>query len=89
MPGVYSTTVTQPADFRDYLLEQLTPLERRIRGRDRNRLRARQEIAYPYVFESGDELGRGGASAIDLARYFPTPSLAVIGDEIPDGHFDI
>src|SRR5437763_1035375 len=25
-PGVYSTTVTQPAEFRAYLLEQLQPL---------------------------------------------------------------
>ena len=25
-PGVYSTTVTQPEDFRGYLLEQLEPL---------------------------------------------------------------
>ena len=25
-PGVYSTTVTQPEDFRAYLLEQLEPL---------------------------------------------------------------
>ncbi len=41
------------------------------------------------MFESGDELGRGGATAADLARFFPTPSLAVIGDEIADGHFDL
>ena len=27
-PGVFGTTVTQPASFRGYLLEQLTPLMR-------------------------------------------------------------
>ena len=41
------------------------------------------------MFESGDELGRGGASASELARFFPVPSLPVVGDEIADGAFDI
>jgi AMP nucleosidase len=87
-PGVYTTTVTQPADFRAYLLEQLTPLYEEY-GAEIEVGAGAQEIAYPYVFESGDELGRGGASAADLARYFPTPSLSVIGDEIADGQFEI
>ena len=87
-PGVYSTTVTQPAEFRAYLLEQLEPLVEEFGAEIEVGVGA-QEIAYPYVFETGDELGRGGATAADLARYFPTPSLAVIGDEIADGHFDI
>ena len=30
-PGVYATTVTQPAEFRGYLLEQLEPLVDGIR----------------------------------------------------------
>ena len=80
--------MTQPSEFRGYLLEQLTPLAEEY-GAEIGVGAGGQEIAYPYVFESGDELGRGGASAADLARYFPTPSLAVIGDEIADGHFDI
>ena len=88
VPGLYTTTVTQPADFRAYLLEQLTPLYEEYGGEIGVGVGA-QEIAYPYVFETGDELGRGGASAADLARYFPTPSLAVIGDEVPDGRFEI
>jgi AMP nucleosidase len=87
-PGVYSTTVTQPADFRAYLLEQLQPLATEY-GAEIEVGLGGQEIAYPYVFETGDELGRGGATAADLARYFPTPSLAVIGDEIADGQFEI
>jgi AMP nucleosidase len=86
--GVYTTTVTHPADFRGYLLEQLTPLHEDYGAKIEVGISA-QEIAYPYVFESGDELGRGGSSPADLAHYFPTPSLAVIGDEVPDGQFDI
>ena len=87
-PGVYSTTITQPAEFRNYLLEQLEPLVSEF-GAEMEVGTGGQEIAYPYVFESGDELGRGGATAADLARHFPTPSLAVIGDEIADGQFEI
>ena len=87
-PGVYSTTVTQPEDFRAYLLEQLVPLVAEY-GAEVEVGPGGQEIAYPYVFESGDELGRGGVSAADIARHFPTPSLAVIGDEIADGQYEI
>ena len=88
VPGVYSTTVTQPADFRDYLLEQLRPLVEEF-GAEMEVGLGPQEIAYPYVFESGDELGRGGVTASELARHFPAPSLAVVGDEIADGQFEI
>ena len=38
-PGVYTTTVTQPAEFRAYLLEQLEPLVDGIRRHDRGRRR--------------------------------------------------
>jgi len=86
--GVYSTTVTQPEDFRAYLLEQLEPLVAEF-GAEIEVGVGVQEIPYPYVFESGDELGRGGATASELARFFPVPSLAVVGDEIADGAFDI
>jgi AMP nucleosidase len=87
-PGVYSTTVTQPEDFRGYLLEQLEPLVEEFGGEIEVGLGG-QEIAYPYVFESGDELGRGGVTASDIARHFPAPSLAAVGDEVADGGFEI
>jgi AMP nucleosidase len=48
-----------------------------------------QIIPYPYVFETGDELGRGGATASELARFFPVPLLAAMGDEIADGTYEI
>jgi AMP nucleosidase len=86
--GVYSTTVTQPEDFRAYLLEQLEPLVAEFGAEIEVGVGA-QEIPYPYVYESGDELGRGGASASELARFFPVPSLTAVGDEIADGAFDI
>ena len=87
-PGVYATTVTQPEDFRAYLLEQLEPLVAEF-GAEIEVGVGTQEIPYPYVYESGDELGRGGASASELARFFPVPSLLVVGDEIADGRFEI
>ena len=86
--GVYTTTVTQPAAFRAYLTEQLTPLVEEFGARIEVGVGG-QEIPYPYVFETGDELGRGGATASELARFFPVPLLAVVGDEVPDGSFEI
>ncbi len=87
-PGVYATTVTQPAAFRGYLLEQLNHLVRDY-GATLEVGISRQEIPYPYIFERGDELGRGSHSAADLARYFPTPLLASVGDEVADGTWAI
>ena len=84
--GVYAVTVTQPADFRAYLLEQLEPLVSEYGAHIEVGV-GDQEIPYPYVIESGDELTRGGADAAELARYFPIPSLATIGDETADGEF--
>lgn len=86
--GIYTTTLTQPAAFRAYLLEQLEPLVAEFGATLEVGLSA-QIIPYPYVFESGDELGRGGASASELARFFPVPVLATMGDEIADGAYEI
>lgn len=83
-PGIFGTTVTQPAAFRSYLLEQLTPLMQDY-GAIAHVGLSRQEIPYPYVVESGDELAQGHVTAADLARFFPVPLLSVVGDEIADG----
>jgi AMP nucleosidase len=88
MPGVYSTTVTQPAEFRAYLLDQLQPLVEEYGATIETGV-SNQEIPYPYALDGGDELGRGTVTAADLARYFPTPLLALVGDEIADGTFEI
>jgi AMP nucleosidase len=86
-PGVYATTITQPAFFRNYLLEQLNYLVSDY-GATIEVGVSDQEIPYPYVFERGDELGRGAHSAAELAQFFPTPLLAKVGDEIADGTWE-
>jgi AMP nucleosidase len=83
-PGVYATTITQPAFFRRYLLEQLHPLVGDY-GAAIEVAVSPQEMPYPYVFERGDELARGALSAAELAYHFPTPILALVGDEVADG----
>ncbi|MCP8937161.1 AMP nucleosidase [Alsobacter sp. SYSU M60028] len=85
--GIYTTTVTHPTAFRSYLLEQLRPLVGEF-GATIEVGVGPQEIPYPYVFERGDELGRGSATAAELARFFPTPLLSSVGDEIADGVFE-
>ena len=83
-PGTYATTVTQPGAFRAYLLEQLRPLVRDY-GASLEVGLSGQEIPYPYVVEPGADLTRGGATSSDLATWFPTPRLSVVGDEVADG----
>ncbi|WP_159992421.1 AMP nucleosidase [Roseomonas sp. 18066] len=82
--GDYATTITQPAAFRAYLLEQLRPLVEEY-GATLEVGPSDQEIPYPYVLEGGDELARGGVSAAELARHFPVPMLSAVGDEVADG----
>src|SRR6185503_2409200 len=82
--GLYCTTVTQPAHFRRYLLEQLTPLTEEF-GARLDVGTSEQEIPYPFVTEAGDEFIHGDLSVTELARHFPTPVLANVGDEIADG----
>ncbi len=86
-PGIYATTITHPADFRRYLLEQLEPLVADYGARLEVGV-GTQEIPYPYVLEGGDELIRGTIKSADLARFFPVPLLSQVGDEIADGDWD-
>jgi AMP nucleosidase len=83
-PGTYATTVTQPAAFRRYLLQQLEPLAEEY-GAAISVGVSGQEMPYPYVLEGGDELFQGDTSPGDLARHFPVPMLSAVGDEIADG----
>jgi AMP nucleosidase len=87
-PGRYVTTVTQPAFFRGYLLEQLKPLVEEFGARIEVAPSA-QEIPYPFVTEAGDEFIHADLSVAELARWFPTPVLANVGDEIADGTWRI
>ncbi|GJE56383.1 MULTISPECIES: AMP nucleosidase [Methylobacterium] len=83
-PGTYATTLTQPGHFRPYLLEQLRHLVRDY-GATLEVGLSGQEIPYSYVVEPGADLTRNGVTASQLATYFPTPLLSVVGDEIADG----
>lgn len=87
-PGVYATTVTQPAYFAPYLRQQLSYLVRDY-GATISVALSNQEIPYPYVLDKGDDLGGGGVSAAELALHFPVPKLALVGDEIADGTFEV
>jgi len=86
--GVYETTVTHPSEFRGYLTEQLSlllseyPVEVEVTA-------STQEIPYPFVVERIEELARAGLTSGDLARHFPTPMLAHVGDEIADGLWQV
>jgi AMP nucleosidase len=83
-PGEYAISVTRPALFADYLVEQLELL---IEDYDVEveAVPGRQEIPFPYVLDPGHDLALGAVSASDLARWFPATELADIGDEIADG----
>ncbi|MBK1659095.1 AMP nucleosidase [Paracraurococcus ruber] len=82
-PGCYAVTVTQPGHFRPYLLEQLQHLAADF-APDIAVRPSTQEIPYPYVFERGDAFDGDAVSGALLARHFPAPSLAEVGDEVPD-----
>ncbi len=80
--GVFATTVTRPAFFAHYLTEQLSliaddyEIEVEV-------ARSAQEIPFPYVIDASS--GLGSVSPQDLAKVFPAPELAAIGDELADG----
>ncbi|WP_199503608.1 AMP nucleosidase [Qipengyuania sp. YIM B01966] len=83
-PGTYTTTVTHPELFADYLSEQLSLIAEdhdvRIEVRP-----SRQEIPFPYVLDGGAGAELAGISPQQLARHFPATELALIGDELADG----
>lgn len=83
-PGTYSTTVTQPNFFRRYLTEQLEPLladyEIEVEVR-----RSSSEIPYAYVWDQAQADGLDEINPAELAKWFPSPRLEDIGDEIADG----
>jgi AMP nucleosidase len=87
-PGVYETTVTHPRHFRSYLLEQLVPLVKEY-GAETEVALSNREIPYPFVLERVEEIAKGGMTAIELARYFPTPLLRLVGDEVADGQWAV
>jgi AMP nucleosidase len=84
-PGTYACTVTRPALFSGYLVEQLSLLEDDYRIEIEVR-RSTQEIPFPYVIDASSGLGK--VTPAELARHFPSTELAMIGDELSDGLVD-
>jgi AMP nucleosidase len=78
--------VTQPDAFRRYLLEQLQPLIDEY-GATVEVGASTQEIPYPHVLEHEDELFQGEVTPGELVRYFSTPILSAVGDEVADGQW--
>ncbi|MBK8200080.1 MAG: AMP nucleosidase [Acidobacteria bacterium] len=82
--GIYITTVTRPDFFRAYLIEQLTPL---MRDYDVDVFveRSASEIPYAYVWDPSQAAGLEEIAPAELVRWFPSPQLTLIGDEVADG----
>ncbi len=83
-PGEYAVTITQPGFFRAYLLEQLSLLagdygvELSVRVSD-------TEIPYSFVLEAAGAAAFENVPTEELARHFPNPRLAQVGDAVVDG----
>jgi len=83
-PGEYAVTITQPSYFRRYIIEQLTHLvkdydvEINVRVSD-------TELPYPFVLDPKEAAAYQSVPAEVLARHFPTPRLAQVGDAVVDG----
>tara|TARA_R110002051_G_scaffold21191_1_gene56543 strand:+ start:17501 stop:18952 length:1452 start_codon:yes stop_codon:yes gene_type:complete len=83
-PGTYISTFSRPDFFRPYLMEQLTPLLKYYEIEVFVE-RSQSEMPYAYVWEQGQASGLEEISPAELARHFPSPDLAEIGDEVADG----
>lgn len=87
-PGAYSISITHPKEFAPYLRTQLKPLLEEY-GAQIEIGYSKQEIPYAYVVDGQNELGVGDVPPDELARWFPTPSLDSVGDEVVDGLWDL
>jgi len=83
-PGEYAVTITQPGQFRRYLVEQIELLAADYGATFGVRPSA-VEIPFPYVLDGATDLTIDASAAKMLARHFPTTELKHIGDELPDG----
>jgi len=84
MAGTYTTTITRPDLFAPYLKEQLELIAAEYEinvtvGR------SRQEIPFPYVLDGEAGAAMVGIAPQEIAQYFPSTDLALIGDELADG----
>ena len=82
-PGVYTTTITQPAFFRAYFLEQLNHIFADYQVKLEVGV-SKSEIPYPYVLEHASNIDAEALPPAEFARWFPIPKLEHIGDEVID-----
>lgn len=85
--GTYAATVTKPEQFEGYLAEQLDLLIEDFEVEIETG-RSSQEIPFPYVLDNQQGVEMAGIGPTELARFFPTTELALIGDELADSILD-
>jgi AMP nucleosidase len=83
-PGDYAVSITQPRHFRSYLLDQLRPLHDDFGALIEVGV-SEQEIPYSFVIDGLDGIDPNTVKMSDLARRFPFPKLADVGDAVVDG----
>lgn len=84
IPGTYTTTITRPDLFAPYLAEQLELIAAEYQI-DVSVSRSRQEIPFPYVLDGDAGAAMQGTPPSEIAQYFPSTDLSLIGDELADG----
>jgi AMP nucleosidase len=82
--GDYVASITQPAFFRDYLIEQMKLLKQDYGVTIEVRL-SDAEIPYSFGLDGASDIDLESVSAAELARLFPHPRLALVGDAGVDG----
>ncbi len=85
-PGDYHISVSKPAMFAEYLVDQLTLLMEDY-DIEVTAQPGHQEIPFAYVLDPGHIASLDQISTAELARHFPATELAHIGDEIADGQW--
>ncbi|WP_347302492.1 AMP nucleosidase [Croceibacterium sp. TMG7-5b_MA50] len=80
-PGEYRISITRPALFRRYLVEQLKALAH-DHAISVEVGQSSAEIPFPYAI---DGLDLADTRFAELAMFLPTTELALVGDEVSDG----
>ncbi len=83
-PGDYAVSITQPKTFRPYLVEQLKLLAEDY-GVSISVDVSETEIPYSFILDGSVGLDVERAPPSELARHFPYPQLAAVGDAVVDG----
>jgi AMP nucleosidase len=83
-PGDYAVSITQPAFFRDYIKGQLQLLVEAY-GVEIEVGVSDTEMPYPFVLDGAKGIDVEKAPPSELARHFPYPQLAQVGDAVVDG----